>query len=334
MKELNILFLSEHCCIRVIKEGLALLKAGVNIHFCQKRFQNVEFRKIMPQASFWEMQEDLYEKIRGMEGFDLIHVHNEPSWIATVAKQARPDIPVILDCHDLNSARFGKHNEIEDAAIKTCDGFITPSYGYKQHIKKFYKCCKPVEVIYSMCNEDFYFDRQPNRVPSVPGVVYEGGITADDRHPHPYRDYRQLTNVLLELGIPFHIYGANDTWNATYQHLGAYMYPTLPYNEMLRSLSRYDWGFVGPGVPHRAFDWCMPNKLFEYLAAGIPVIVWKSDEAAEWVKERGVGVVIDDLNEIGVLADFHAGYKEKVRAMRFTMENQIDKLINFYNQLL
>jgi hypothetical protein len=336
-KELNVLFLSRHCCIRVVKEGLALLNAGVNVYFLQARVQNPEFMRVLPQMSFWDSEAELRDKLAGLTGFDVIHIHNEPSWIGTVAKQVRPDLPVIMDCHDLNSERTGEHNDEEDEMVAAVDGFITPSQGYAQHINEFYSSYKPVETIYSLCNEDFYWDRFPagDAVPRVPGIVYEGGITADDNHPHPYRDYREVTRQLTGMGIAFHLYGANDRWNAIYQDLGAYTYPLLPYNAMLRSLSRYDWGFVGPGMTHRAFDHCMPNKLFESMAAGIPVIVWKAQEAAEWVKKYNVGVVVNRIEDIAKLTpDMAAEHRKIVRSQKFTMENQVGKLLKFYEQFV
>lgn len=337
VQDLNIIMLSDHCCIRVIKEGLALLGAGANVHFLQRKFQNVEFRIHLPTCSFWDSKEDLQNKLQGFEGFDIIHCHNEPSWIGTAAKEARPDMPVIMDCHDLNSARFRTANDIELKMVITMDGFITPSKGYKQHLKDFYGSNKPALVLYSMVNEFLqYWKQPPCNVPSVAGIVYEGGLTANDEAPHSYRDYRPVVKKMVEMRIPFHIYGANNHWDSIYQNLGAYTYPLMPYHILLNSLRRYDWGFVGPGIPHPAFEWCMPNKLFEYLAAGIPVIVWESAEAAQFVEDRHIGWVVRDLDEIRdvMLALDPNVYTEHLPDLNMTMESQVPALVEFYNQFI
>lgn len=44
-----------------------------------------------------------------------------------------------------------------------------------------------------------------------------------------------------------------------------------------------------------------PHKLSLYAALGLPVVVWKEAAVARFVQERGIGVVISDLRELGSL---------------------------------
>ncbi|MCL2681562.1 MAG: beta-1,6-galactofuranosyltransferase [Streptococcaceae bacterium] len=48
----------------------------------------------------------------------------------------------------------------------------------------------------------------------------------------------------------------------------------------------------------RANTWHNPTKLSLYLASGLPVIVWPQSPHAEMIKKYGLGLVIDDLNDI------------------------------------
>ena len=41
-----------------------------------------------------------------------------------------------------------------------------------------------------------------------------------------------------------------------------------------------------------------PHKLSLYLAAGMPVVVWSKAAVADWVREAGVGLALDDLTEL------------------------------------
>ncbi|RRG08439.1 MAG: beta-1,6-galactofuranosyltransferase [Lactobacillus sp.] len=41
-----------------------------------------------------------------------------------------------------------------------------------------------------------------------------------------------------------------------------------------------------------------PTKLSFYLAAGLPIVTMSRTPHAQWVKDRGIGLVVDDLNEI------------------------------------
>lgn len=44
-----------------------------------------------------------------------------------------------------------------------------------------------------------------------------------------------------------------------------------------------------------------PHKLSLYAALGLPVVVWKEAAVARFVQERGIGVAISDLRELGSL---------------------------------
>ncbi len=44
-----------------------------------------------------------------------------------------------------------------------------------------------------------------------------------------------------------------------------------------------------------------PHKLSLYAALGLPVVVWRQAAIARFVRERGIGVAIDDLRELGEL---------------------------------
>lgn len=47
-----------------------------------------------------------------------------------------------------------------------------------------------------------------------------------------------------------------------------------------------------------------PTKLSFYIAGGLPVIIPNKMAHAEWIKERGIGLIVDDLNELDkVLAE-------------------------------
>ncbi len=66
-----------------------------------------------------------------------------------------------------------------------------------------------------------------------------------------------------------------------------------PYEAVLSRLSDFDVGVI----PHHATDhwnYTIQNKLFDYLAAGLPVIVSSMPPAARIVQETGAGVVFRD----------------------------------------
>ena len=67
-----------------------------------------------------------------------------------------------------------------------------------------------------------------------------------------------------------------------------------------------------------------PHKLSLYLSAGLPVIVWSQSGQAGFVKEKGLGLVVEDLNDvaaaIGRLTDAeYEGMRSRVVAMGMKM---------------
>jgi glycosyltransferase involved in cell wall biosynthesis len=327
-----------------VKEGLALLKAGVQVQYLHNRVANPSFEKMLPLVSYYKEPDELADKLHYFHDIDLIHVHNEPDWMGHICKQVRPDLPVVFDCHDLFSARIGQSVADEDLAFKKCDAFIYPSYGYQEIAHKFHKDRignKPEAVIYSMVNREFV---QEQGLPFLDACVYQGGLRTKDEEEnveeslryYSYRDYRRLFLKLTARNVPLVAFTANYDALDKYSNTGAFMIPPVEYPFLLRELTRFRWGLAGGPVRHTQWDTAMPNKLFEYLAAGIPVIAFNAMEVEEFVKEHGVGVVLEDFRDIPRIYNDSDRYKKVVMEKRwqFTMENQVDKIIQMYNKLL
>jgi hypothetical protein len=344
MDEMNVVMVAYHSCIRVIKESLALRDAGINVKHLTHHFGNEDLKTCLSDVSFYSNPQDLKHKLAFMEGVDLIHCHNEPSWIVSAAKDARPDLPVIFDVHDLASQQeeggfnYDARLESEAEAFLKADGYIFPSYGYQEKVTMEYGLMKPSMVLYPYCNRDLLF---LHPLPRVGGIVYEGGVIAPHSTAHgntdvdrtvDYRNHLDLAKYLTSEDIPFTVYGAGKSALGPYIEAGAICFPTMPYIQMIRQLTRYDWGFVGAIRPNRAIEDCMPNKLFEYLMAGIPAIVFNAHEAGRFVEERGIGI---HLNEIGEIKQRYGEWEElkknvlKIRD-ELVMENHIEDVMDFY----
>ena len=344
-KDLSVLFLSYHCCIRCAKEGMALKKRGVKVLFAQKNIANNEVVYQLPfNIAFFSTQEHLFELLKNMQGFDLIHVHNEPDWLVTIAKKARPELPIVYDCHDLDSQRRGEANKDEIEAMKAADAYFFPSKAYLEGAAEYHQLPaeKPKSVIYSMVGEEtIYVPEKP--MPRWRGIVYQGGsVCPTDTVPatHPeyplYRDYLLFADAMYSFGIPFVMYGVKPQFIPGYIHHGAVVFGAYEYTQMIANISRYDWGLIG--CPHNQPQWqkAMPNKLFEYLAAGIPVMSLNAKEAGEFVEDNGFGVIIKEPEDVLRYYDDHEKYRENVMARRdeFTMEGQTDTIIDVYNQVI
>ena len=336
---MGVLSISDHGCIRMVKEGLALMNADVPIDFFTRRIATPEMEAHLSSVTKFNSEETFEAKLRNLD-MNLMHVHNEPDWIVHRAKSIRPEIPLVYDCHDLEYIRTGYSTPDEDLAMKVADAYIFPSRECMDIAVAFHEIPveKPREVVQSMCLESMFIDGE---MPRTGGIAYEGGVLAfpagvPDPGPFAYLDYRPLAVSLTKARIPFTIYSSNNRYMYEYLVAGAVYISKLPYNLMLRELTRHDWGFVGCVEPCGQYDATIPNKLYEYMAAGIPVIVLHADACADFVMQTGIGVVVDSMDDIPEIYGDHEKYRKQVREVRhdFTMESQIPKIKALYREVM
>ncbi len=101
-------------------------------------------------------------------------------------------------------------------------------------------------------------------------------------------------------GLHFNVYG--DGYDATMNAINNFSYKGVFKPAQLPAELEGSFGLVWDG---NATDTCeeylkynTPHKLSLYLAAGLPVIVWEQSAVAAMVKEKNIGITINQLSEI------------------------------------
>jgi hypothetical protein len=199
----NLLFLSAHCCIRVLKQSAVLQAAGHQVTFLQQRVANVEMRPYLSLMSEWDSRECLEEKLTQAAGaFDVVVGHNEPSWLVTAARRCMPNDTIVLDAHDLDLCRYDRMTAEEAEAAMDADGIIVPSDAYALEVRRALKFRGPVAVVRSYLTRDMLtaIDGAQHPAPFVPALVYEGCCNV--AHRLSYTDYRGLAAHCRDAGIP------------------------------------------------------------------------------------------------------------------------------------
>jgi glycosyltransferase involved in cell wall biosynthesis len=122
-----------------------------------------------------------------------------------------------------------------------------------------------------------------------------------------------------------------------------YYLPAVSPDVLLDYTSSADYGIHVIFNTCLNHNFCLPNKLFEYMMAEIPVVVSNVKEMAQLVLENNIGVVIKDLDPPGLVdavnkvqamnyAELQANIKEVKKNYSWEAQEQI--LASAYQELL
>jgi glycosyltransferase involved in cell wall biosynthesis len=266
---------------------------------------------------------------------DVWHCHNQPDWLVPLVKQATQK-PVIYDVHDLTSKwNPERPKEMEEESFKLSDGVMTCSPGLLKVIREKIGPEKPSMFYYSYMPK--VWNREPAKNPYF-DLVYAGGLGHKS-----HLDWRSTFKWIVDQGIRLKVMPTTYKSADEYRAFGVGKQSILdpqPYDGMLNIIKNASIGLLGSPVIDLSVDTCVPNKLFEYLSCGIPVIVMNMPEAEEIVKENGLGVCIKEkwelptaINRIQKNLD---EYRERVQIFSkdYCMEGQLKSIKLFYQLLI
>lgn len=324
-------------CIRTFKESKILLERGHEVDVVAQTHQ-FGFN-IYTRAYSWG---DLNQLARTIETStaEIIHVHSEPDWLVTFAKEHAGSRPVVYDCHDPESMRtWSAPGKDEIEAFQAADAIIHVSEPCRAHSENLHGNSKPTLIVYSYVNGNFFNQARDINWSSM---VYEGGLTTqvrDGKFVH-YRNISLVVQKFIEAGFNVSLFGAGSAEiDQTYEAMGALMVRDLNYIALLAGIRNHAFGFVGSPAVTKILNAAMPNKLFEYISQGVVPVCWNADTAGEFVQRNGIGIWLkpdDDLSNLhGKLSRGPALRRNMLRVRdRWKMETQAEPLEKFYQSLL
>ncbi len=352
---MKIVMISGHGCIRMLKQAIVLIEKGHEVHLICNKLPS--FREQFKTFHLCNDVEQLLEALRTFVlagDVDIFHAHNEPSWYVTALKEMT-DKPVILDVHDSYLARstpeeVDKQREKGTWALRVmteertnfqlADALVFPGEHFRQLITAEFKLDQPALTLPSYVPRRFY---QYQTMQWLGGLVYEGKVNMPEESNgmamgFNYCDYTQLSAEANRVGIDFHIYAGRDKKEFT-QHYNkdhTYTHQPLVYEELMNKISAHDWGLVGNVNPTREWEVAMPNKLFEYMAACVPVVSINSASCSEFIEREGIGITVSSMDELASRWAEHRDCRARLIKVRqkWSMNAQICHLENFYSEVL
>ncbi len=283
---------------------------------------------------------------------DLVHSHNLPDTLTVLANELADGTPVVHDVHDLQSLRRTPYengfpqpravHELERAAVEESAALVTVSDELLARLARRYRLPARTLVFpnYALARHlPAALPLRPPPDPARPRIVYEGTLSTNGGH----YDLREIFRALVEAGATLDVYPNRPV--REYHELAARL-PGLTVHDalepaaLLRVLPGYDFGWAGfdEALNKAHIDTALPNKLFEYLACGLPVLTLEHEAMRRFLEERQVGIVLrraQDLRAELARRDLTA-LRERAAATRHevTVEANIASLVDLYAALV
>lgn len=294
--------------------------------------------------------------------FDIIHCNDLNALPLGVLCKILNKKRVVYDAHEyeINHKPNESKNSIqikyylEKLLIKFADKVITVSESIANEYVKLYNIIKPTVVLnapnFQDLNRKDIFREKLHISKHQPIFLYQGNLSNGrgiefllETFNSIWLDYveNEIDNcpVIIFLGYGFF---EDQIINVSKTVKNVFFHPAVSYNEIFDLTSSADFGISMIEDVCLSYRYCLPNKLFEYLMAEIPIIVSDLVEMKRFVENNKVGFVIknnsiDGLKEainnalISDKNDFILNIK-KVKQV-YNWEEQEKFLLNIYNEL-
>lgn len=288
--------------------------------------------------------------------FDLIHTFGMPDTLA-VAAIRYSGLPVVFDSRDLSSGMdhflmddlknsfLNKLQELiykrvikkyEKEANEKSNGRVYSSPEMLSYVDREYKIDQNRSIVLAnyQCNDYVPKAKLPklSSVDCGTHLVYSGNICFDG-----LKRSKKLFQDLISNSIHLHIYPTGDKAiinnfkNKFLNNCFVHFHRPLSPGELSREIQKYDYGFI-PCPPDQNVlnrNLILPNKLFDYLVAGLPIAGRNTNSLTNFIKKHKVGFIYDTNKElVEKLRNCKKNYE--IYPERFIMENHIVKVSNLY----
>ncbi len=361
---MHILFVQPQPCIRALKYAEGLSKINSNIHlsfaYAGKTLTELYGHGDECFEAWFPLGNDPTTSLRKIvekHDINLIHSHNAPDTLTNLCQDLfGGKIPIVHDIHDLMSARKTTYEdginrkddivswrEEERKAIERSDAVIAVSDEILNLAQRQDYCLPEITHIHANYTLQRFV---PATLPNIRHntahrpirIVYEGFISNNAGH----YDLRAIFKALAAEGIEVHIYPSRN--KADYQTLAGTV-PNIVYHQsiapekLFNEIKQYDFGWAGfnDTINKIHLDTVLPNKLFEYISCGLPVIGFQHKSLQRFLETNRLGLVIKAVPGLTeqLLAPEMVAVRENVKARRwdFTVEANIGSILNIYRRL-
>ena len=319
------------------------------------------FTAIIQYRNAWHLR----RLLRAMPRPWLIHGFAPKSHYPDVARRTLPSVPYVHDLQDTLVVYYGTHptkrwlrDELphEKACMMHADGVIAhslePAEGFRRYAIP--RDQRPPTLFFPLyCDDDRFINVVPKISDTEIHLVYAGGVAGSHRDLRYFGNIQffGLIDMLTKQGLYFHVYPSPTTLEADrveYERLAKsnarfHFHPPVGQEKLAGELARYHYGLL-PFFQERSeqsaekLRYATTLKLFNYLEAGIGVLVSKDLQYQSWIVRRynvGSAVSVEDLDrfrDTSQTGSTVALLAEEARR-RLSLRTQTGRLLSFYDRI-
>ncbi|MEA3491296.1 MAG: glycosyltransferase family 4 protein [Campylobacterota bacterium] len=359
---------------RVLKESISLQNAGYKVKVVALHeeplqefdiVQNIEVHRVKLRSRSWSKHkaiqllkyfEFMYRVIREHKHSDILHcsdLNTLPVGV-TIKKIFNKNAQIVYDAHEYETEINGLHGiqktltkKIERFLIKYADAVICVSDAIADEYVKLYNIPKPALVLntppFKKIEKKDIFRETLNIAKDKTIFLYQGGLSKG-------RGIEILLDTFKQIGdnkdiIVFMGYGSLEelVQTASKEYSNIYFHKAVTPDVLLDYTSSADFGISTIEDSCLSYRYCLPNKMFEYLMAEIPVIASNLYEIKRLVEDNNIGVVVDENTPNGLeeaikkatLLDKEELYVNIQKAKEiYNWEEQESILLKLYEELV
>mgnify|MGYP001770751853 CR=1 FL=1 len=343
---------------RVLKENISLQKAGYEVQVVAlheeplaefEEVQNIPVHRVKLKSRGWSKQkliqlikyfEFIYKVVKQYKKSDIIHCNDLNSLpIGVIIKKFfNKDVKIVYDAHEYETELNGLKGIqkklvkwLERKLIKYADKVITVSDAIADEYVKLYDIEKPSLVLntppYKEIQKKNIFRETLDILEDQTIFLYQGGLSRGRGIEILLEAFKTIDNenaVIVFMG-----YGPLESLiqNTSKEYKNIYFHQAVSPDILLDYTSSADFGISTIEDSCLSYRYCLPNKMFEYLMAEIPVIVSNLYEMKRLVELNNIGTVAKENTSQGL----KEAIEEAVKLDKEELKTNIQKLKTIYN---
>ena len=343
---------------RVLKENISLQNAGYDVIVVAlheeplKEFdtvQNIPVHRIKLKSRKWSKNkviqlikyfEFLYRVVPGYKDSDIVHCNDLNALPVGVLIKIffNKEVKIVYDAHEyeteidgLIGIRKSLTKKLEKYLIGYANKVITVSDSIADEYVKLYNIDKPALVLNTprykeIVKQDFF--RKSLGIDKYKIIfLYQGSLSSGRGIEILIETFTQMDDT--KSVIVFMGYGEMEEIirEASEKYESIYFHPAVSPDVLLEYTGSADFGISTIEDSCLSYRYCLPNKMFEYLMADVPIIVSNLPEMKKVIEKYNIGIVAKYNNPKSLID----AIEKATKLDKQKLKKNIEKVKEIYN---